>query len=83
MEIPAIVTVLFVPTVFVAKVAVAELVDNVMLSLPCTPTSVADPKISCAVAAVVESYTRLLAVMPETVSSFVVMFAVAEGCVNT
>ena len=52
---PATVTVLAVPTVLSANVAVAEAVESVTVSLPCLPTSVADPRTSCDVAVVVAS----------------------------
>ena len=70
------------PTAFVANDAVAEEVESVTTSLPCLPTSAADPRTSCNVAFVVESYTRLFAVMPETVSSFAKIDAVVVGWVS-
>ena len=76
------VTALFEAIVFVANVAVAEVVDNVTASAPITPESAAEPLISREVAAVVPSYSLLLAVMPVTVSAFAVMFAVVDGWVT-
>ena len=67
---PLIVTVLLVPIALFANEAVAPLVSRVMVSLLWMPTSAAEPLLSNAVADVVASYTRLLAVMPLTVSSF-------------
>ena len=52
---PATVTVLAVPTVLSANVAVAEAVESVTVSLPCLPTSAADPRTNCDVAVVVAS----------------------------
>ena len=50
--------------------------------MPITPFSAAEPLFRSDVAAVVESYTLLLAVMPVIVSAFAVMLAVAVGCVT-
>ena len=79
---PAIVIVLFVPMFLFAKVAVAELWVRVTTSDVSFPTSAAEPFTRRSVAATVESYTRLLAVMPDTVSSLSVMFAVVLGWVS-
>ena len=81
--IPAIVMFLLLAAVFVAKVAVAELVSSERSSRPCLPTSVAFVLTSSEVALRVASYARALAVMPDTVSSFAVMLAVVVGCVST
>ena len=72
---PATVIVLPLPAVLSSNVAVAEEVERVTTSLPCLPTSAADPRTSWFVAILVASYVRLLAVMPDTVSSFAVMDA--------
>ena len=80
--IPAMVMVLFVPTVFVANVAVALAVLSTTESLPWIPTRAADDFCNRPVAAVVRSYTRSLAVMPETVSVFAVISAVVVGWVR-
>ena len=82
MVLPIMVTVLPVPTVFVANVAVAPVVLNVTASAPITPLNAAEPLFNKDVAAVVASYTLLLAVMPVMVRAFAVMFAVAVGCVT-
>ena len=79
---PEIATVFPTPTVLSANAPATELVDNVTLSPLTTPASVADPETSCAVAFAVPSYTRLLAVMPVTVSSLAVMDAVVVGWVS-
>ena len=79
---PAIVTVLPVPTVLSLNVAVAVEVESVTTSLPCLPTSAADPRTSWFVATLVASYVRLLAVMPDTVSSFAVILAEVVGWVS-
>ena len=76
---PATVTVLPLPAVLSSNVAVAEAVESVTTSLPCLPTSAAEPSTSWFVALLVASYVRLLAVMPDTVSSFAVMDAVVVG----
>ena len=72
-------TVLPTATDLFANVAVADAVESVTVSPVSLPTSAADPRTSSEVADVVESYTRLLAVMPDTVSSFAVMLAVVVG----
>ena len=82
MVLPPTRTVLLVPTVFDANVAVAPVVLSVTASRPITPFSAAEPLFRSDVAAVVESYTLLLAVMPVIVSAFAVMLAVAVGCVT-
>ena len=79
---PVSVMIFDVPTPFVANVAAAEAVERMTVSLPCLPDSAAEPSERSAVAAVVESYTRLLAVIPVTVSSFVKILAVVVGCVS-
>ena len=79
---PAMVTVLPRPTFLSATVAVAEPVDNVTTSLPCFPTSAADPRTNCGVTLVPALYVRLLAVMPVTVSSLAVMLRVVVGWVS-
>ena len=60
------------PMVLLAKVAVADVVDRLTVSPATTPDNAADPVTSCAVADVVASYSRLLAVMPVTVKFFAV-----------
>ena len=75
-------TVLLVPIVFVAKLAVADAVESVTVSPLTTPDSAADPLFNNAVADVVASYSRLLAVIPVTVSSFAVIDAVVVGWVS-
>ena len=76
---PATVTVLLLSTLLLANVAVADEVDKVTTSPETTPDSAAEPVFNNAVADVVRSYSRLLAVMPVTVMFFAVMFAVAVG----
>ena len=82
MVIPEIVTVLLVPMFLFANVAAAFAVESATSSEPCFPTSTAEPFTSSAVAESVESYTRSFAVIPVTVSSLVVIFAVVVGCVS-
>ena len=79
---PAMVTCLPTPTFLLAKLAVANEVDSVTVSPLMTPESAAEPLLSNAVADVVASYSRLLAVMPVTVIVFAVMDAVAVGWVS-
>ena len=79
---PAMVTCLPTPMFLLAKLAVADVVDNVTVSPLITPDNAAEPFTNNAVADVVPSYSRLLAVMPVTVSSFVVTSAVVCGWVN-
>ena len=76
---PAIVTVLFEAMALSANVAVAEAVESVTASAPITPESAAAPLMRREVAAVVLSYSLLLAVMPVTVRAFAVMLARAVG----
>ena len=73
---------MLVPTVFDANVAVAPVVLSVTASMPITPFSAAEPLFRSDVAAVVASYTLLLAVIPVMVSAFAVMFAVVVGWVT-
>ena len=82
MVLPATRTVLLVPTVFDANVAVAPVVLNVTASPLTTPFSAADPLLRSDVAAVVESYTLLVAVMPLMVSPFCMTSAVVVGWVS-
>ena len=77
---PDTVTTFAVPTEDDAKLPLAEAVSSVTVSPDTTPTSVAVPVFSVAVA--ILSYTLLLAVMPLTVSAFAVMSAVVVGCVS-
>ena len=70
---------LFVPMFLFAKVAVAALWVRVTTSLVSTPTSSADVFTRRPVAATVESYTRLFAVIPETVRFLAVIEAEADG----
>ena len=78
---PATLMVLLVPTFLLANVAVAPAVESVTLSPLMTPESAAEPLLRSAVAESVALYSRLLAVMPVTVSSLVVMFASVVGWV--
>ena len=80
---PVMVMVLLLPTVLVPNVADGEEGPKVMLSLPWIPSICAPDTLMRLVAAVVASYTLFDAVSPETVSSFVVMSAAADGCVST
>ena len=74
--------VLLVPTFLLANVAVADAVDSETLSPLMTPASAAEFLFSSAVAESVALYSRLLAVMPVTVSSLAVMFADVVGWVS-
>ena len=82
MVLPMTVTVLLVPIVLVANVAVAPDVDNVTTSPDSLPTIAADPLFKRAVADVVASYTRSFAVIPVMVSSLAVIDAVVVGWVS-
>ena len=73
---------MLVPTFLLAKVAVALDVDKETLSPLMTPDSAAEFLFNKAVAETVESYSRLLVVMPVTVRVFVVMFADVVGWVS-
>ena len=75
-------TVFAIATVFVANVAVALDVDKVTLSPLKTPDSAAEFLFSSAVAESVALYSRLLAVMPVTVSSFAKIDALVVGWVS-
>ena len=75
---PAMVTCLPTPTSLLANVAEADPVFRLTMSPETTPDSAADPVTSCAVADVVASYSRLLAVMPVTVSPFAVTEMLTE-----
>ena len=79
---PLIVMIFPVPFALLANTPVADDVDSVTASAPMTPARAADPLMRREVAAVVPSYTLLLAVMPVTVRVFAVMFAVAVGWVS-
>ena len=74
------VTIFPVSTFLSGTVAVADEVESVTTSLPCLPTSAADPRTNCGVTFVPALYVRLLAVMPVTVSVLAVMFAEDDGC---
>ena len=76
---PVMVIGLFVPMFLFAKVAAAFAVESTTSSDPCLPTSTAEPFTRRAVATTPESYTRSVAVIPETVSSLAVIFAVVLG----
>ena len=76
---PEIVTVFAVPTVLVANSAVAPLRSSPGVSPKTIPESAAEVVTSCEVASTVRSYTRLLAVMPVTVSVFAIIVAVVVG----
>ena len=76
------VTVFPVATFLSANVAVADDVESVTVSPEMTPESAADALFNSAVAEFVASYSRSLAVMPVTVSSFAVMEAVVVGWVS-
>ena len=82
MVIPARVTILPSATFLFAKLAVAALWSSVTASPDSTPERAAEPFTRSAVADVVASYTRLLAVMPETVRVLAVTLALAAGCVS-
>ena len=73
------VTGLLVPMFLFANVAAALVVESTTSSDPCFPTSAAEPFTRSEVAVTPASYTRLVAVIPVTVSSLVVMFAVVVG----
>ena len=77
---PETVTVLPVPTLASEKAPVAEDTSRVTSSPVTTPTMDALPVFSVALA--VPSYTLLEAVIPVTVNSFCVIFAVAVGWVS-
>ena len=79
MAMPVIVIVLLLPMFLLAKVATAALWSSVTESFVSTPTRAAEVFTSCAVAFADALYTRSLAVIPETMSSLTVMFAVVEG----
>ena len=79
---PAMVIGLLVPMFLFAKVAVAALWVRVTTSSGTTPTSAAEVLTNNAVAEAVESYTRLLAVMPDTVRFLAVISAVVLGWVS-
>ena len=74
---PVMVMVLLVPTFLLSKVPVVDAVEMVTVSPLMVPTNAADPRFRDAV--VFWSYVLLLAVMPDTVSVFAVMSAVAVG----
>ena len=82
MVTPVIVIAFAVPTALSANVPAMPLVEMLTTSFVSTPTSDAEFVLSRVVALVVESYTRLLVVIPVTVRFFAVMFAVVEGCVS-
>ena len=78
---PAIVTVLLPDTNLSAKVAVALVVDKATLSPDTSPDNAAPPLFNKEVAAVLPSYTLLLAVIPVTESNLVVIRPVVTvGC---
>ena len=79
---PAMVTVFPVATFLSANVAVADDVESVTVSPEMTPESAADALFNSAVAELVASYSRLLAVMPVTVSVFAEISAVVVGWVS-
>ena len=79
---PVMVIGLLVPMFLLAKVAVTALWVRVTTSSVTTPTSAAEVFTSRSVAETVESYTRLVAVMPETVRPLAVMSAVVAGWVS-
>ena len=79
MVLPAMVTVLLLPIVLVANVAVALVVERVTVSPVSLPTIAADALFNNAVAEVVASYTRSFAVMPLMVSVFAVIDAMVVG----
>ena len=72
MVMPAMVTCFPAPMVLFAKLAVADAVDRLTVSPATTPDRAADPVTRSAVADVVASYSRLLAVIPVTVRFFAV-----------
>ena len=74
------VMVLLVPTFWFVNTPEVEVVEILTLSPEITPTNAAEPRLS--ITAVVWSYTLLLAVIPVTVSSLVVMLAVVVGWVS-
>ena len=74
-------TVLLVSTAFVVNVAVADEVLSATVSPLMTPDSAAEPLLRSAVAELVASYSRLLAVMPVTVRSLARIDAVVVGWV--
>ena len=82
MVMPATVIGLLVLTFLFANVAVAALWLRVTTSDPCLPTSAAEVFTRRSVAEVVESYTRLVAVMPDTVSTAAVIEAEVVGWVS-
>ena len=82
MVMPMIVIGLLVPIVLFANVAVAALWVRVTVSFVSTPTRAAEVFTNRSVAETVESYTRLVAVMPDTVSSLAVIDAVVVGWVS-
>ena len=82
MVIPVIVTLFPTPMDLLANVAVAAEWFSVTVSLASTPDKAADDLTRRAVAEVVRSYTRPLAVMPVTVNALEVMVPVSDGCVS-
>ena len=73
---------LLVPMFLFANVAVAALCEIVTTSDPCLPTRAAEPLTRRSVAETVESYTRSVAVIPDTVSSLAVIDAEVDGWVS-
>ena len=82
MVMPEIVMVLVVPTVLVANSAEAPLWLRVTLSPETTPESAAEVLTSWDVASTVWLYTRLLAVIPVTVSALATIAADVVGWVS-
>ena len=79
---PVMVIGLLVPMFLFANVAVAALWVRVTVSFVSTPTRAAEVFTRRSVAATVESYTRLVAVMPDTVRPLAVIEAVVLGWVS-
>ena len=82
MVMPVMVIGLLVPMFLFAKLAVAALWARVTVSFVSTPTRAAEVFTSRSVAETVESYTRLVAVMPDTVRPLAVIDAVVLGWVS-
>ena len=79
----ATVMVLLMPTFLSANDAVVADVSSTTSSVPTTPLSTAFVVLISPSATALALYTRFTPMMPVTVSSFAVMFAVVLGCVST
>ena len=80
MVMPEIVIVFALPTFLLAKDPVMEAVERLTASPDSTPDNAAPVVSKTDVAELDALYTRLLAVMPVTVSVFSVIEPVAVGC---